>query len=230
MEAMWRFALVALAGCRSLLGFEEATVADPLDGPAPDSIAVADGPPVDAPADAAPMQLSFAPIADTYLSSNTPNQNKAGDAFLIVDGSPIAVVLIEFDLAAIPVGSTVVSAELQVTTLSDPGETVTVHALNESWVESQATFNERDGNLDWSTPGANPPSRAIAACGTFTPAMVDTAFTSAIDTSVVQAWVATPANNFGIALVSINDDGPRFSSREDLIVTKRPKLTVVFTP
>ena len=45
---------------------------------------VADGPPIDSPADAPveTMQMSFAPVADVYISALTPNQNKAGDAFV----------------------------------------------------------------------------------------------------------------------------------------------------
>ncbi len=77
--------------------------------------------------------------------------------------------------------------------------------------------------------GATPPSRRANLIGSFTPATANTSYTSAIATAVVQSWVASPAANHGVAIVTSSSNGSRFKTRETAMATRRPLLRVTYT-
>ena len=193
---------------------------------------------IDAPADARiggeplpPMTTSFTSAGDIYLrTSLAPNENTNGVDFFIVDGDNIATGLVQFDLAAIPTTAVVMTAEMMLYVDGDSGAEVSVYQMLESWDEATATSNQRATGMAWLGAGATPPSRGATAISTFTPAMPNTTYTFALTTSVVQAWVAAPASNFGVAIATVNSDGPRFGAREKAAATQRPALRVTYQP
>jgi len=166
--------------------------------------------------------------ADTWLHSQLPNNSFAGDLFVIPDGSPQAVALMQFDLRALA-GTVITKVELHIWTDFDPGAQVQVFPLFEGWSESEATFNQRFNGVAWTTAGAAPPSRGATAIATFTPSPEFTEFTVALDTATVAGWVAAPESNFGFAITSVNSDGPKLVSREGAQGT-RPLLRITHTP
>ena len=179
-----------------------------------------------------PMQATteLTSVADIYLRTvAAPDQNTNGSDFFIVDGDVTCTGLLRFDLSSIPVGATIDAADLLLWNDGDAGGACTVHQMLEPWDEATATSNQRAANEPWLGAGATPPSRAANVIGMFTPATANTSYTIAIATAVVQAWVATPAANHGVAIVTSNSDGSRFKTRETAMVTRRPILRVTYT-
>jgi len=193
----------------------------PVDTATPDTSA-ADAPPAGA------TTTDHVATADTYLASPQPDTNFSGDHFVIADGNPIGIVLMQFDLTVLA-GTSVSNVELHMFTDFDPGAEVQAFPLMEAWSETEATFNQRANGVAWSTAGAAPPSRGTAAIATFTPSPQFTEFVVPFDTATVAGWVVAPSANFGFAIASVNADGPRFVSREGAEGT-RPFLRITHTP
>jgi hypothetical protein len=175
---------------------------------------------------------NHAVVADTFLGSGSyDNTNFSTQASALVDGgSNDCVVVMRFDLSSIATTALVTAAELHIWTDYDPGAAVTLYALLESWTESSTTWNERSTGVAWSTAGAAPPSRGTTAVGTVTPSTADTEYTIAISTATVAGWVAQPDTNFGLAFVTTDTDGSRFSTRDHATTTKHPYLRVTHAP
>ena len=100
-----------------------------------------------------------------------------------------------------------------------PGEATWVHRFFDSTLWSSA------GGDFSSTPSA---SRSVGGIGTYT-------WSSAQMIADVQAWVDSPASNFGWLLKGKGDElqsrtSKRFDSRENPTEANRPKLTIQFTP
>lgn len=179
---------------------------------------------------ATPQTTDHVASQDTWIDAaafNT-NDNHGGTTTLLIDGSPDAVGLMRFDLSGLPTTTTVMAVELHVFTTTDPGDTVTVFPMLESWFESSATWNRRGANMAWQTVGAAPPSRGTTAIATFTPNAAITEFTSDVDVATVQGWVTTPEKNFGIALTVAGGNEPILRSRQ--AVTGKPFLRITHTP
>ena len=182
-------------------------------------------PPEDGPA--TPTTSDHVTNADTWVQVNFADTNNGAAGFVIADGNPLCVSLLRFDLSGLA-GTTVNAVELHVFTNFDPGATVQAFAMNESWSESQATWNQRANGQAWMTAGASPPSRGNTALATFTPATPDTEFSSMLDTATVQGWIDNAGTNFGLAIASVNSDGPKFLSRE--AANFKPFLRIKHTP
>lgn len=165
---------------------------------------------------------------DTWLHSGQPDTSFAGDHFVIPDGSPVAVALMRFDLAALA-GTTVSSVELHIWTDFDPGAQVQVFPVTERWSETEATWNQRAAGVAWTSAGAAPPARGTSAIATFTPSPQFTEFVVPFDAATVAGWVAAPDTNFGVVITSVNSDGPKLVSREGA-VDDRPFLRITHTP
>jgi hypothetical protein len=192
-----------------------------------------DAKPLDAAPDAfvPPTVTDHGSVADTHIVSNDPNQNFNGQESTLVDGAGNpCVILMRFDLSSISTAATVSSAALHIWTDVEPGADATLYPVLQSWVESKATWNERDNGTDWTTAGAAPPSRGATAIGTVTPTAANTAYTITITPATVQGWVANPSSNFGVVFVTTNIDGTRFVTRENPTSTIRPFLRVTHIP
>ena len=105
--------------------------------------------------------------------------------------------------------------------------------LDPATVEGKATWNETASGQSWQVAGADgSEDRGSTVLG----AILDSSeglSTISLDSTgiaVVQAWVNNPASNHGFIILDyINaSDGLDFSSRENGIVSKRPKLTVAY--
>ncbi len=179
-----------------------------------------------------PSTTNHTSVADTYVADQAKNLNLDGEPSALVDGSGnFCVVLMRFDLASIPTGATVSAAELHVWTADDGGDSdVMIYPVLQSWVESEATWNNRSNGTGWTAPGVEPPSRGAVIIGTITPTATNTEYITAITTSTVQGWVTSPATNVGIAFVTQDSNGTRFATRENVTAAVRPYLRVTHTP
>ncbi|MBK9461013.1 MAG: tandem-95 repeat protein [Sphingobacteriales bacterium] len=135
--------------------------------------------------------------------------------------------LIRFDLSTIPSGAIITSAQLKLNRITGTkAQVIDVHALTESWTESLVTWNKKDA-ANWTTAGGsyNPTAAASVNMGT------TTGFKYWGITSLVQSWVNTPANNFGVLLkrqAETNKDKHEFASSENTTVANRPALVVTY--
>src|SRR5213592_4143388 len=197
---------------------------------------------------AAPLQTTaISPTGDTYLNINATNNAAAPTLNLYTwpDARSANAIVMKFDLASIPAGSTVSSATLHLNLTgsdasADPTYTVTVHRIvNKNPVVSSATGYTYDGSNSW-TPNSccyNNIPLAQADIG----APVDTknvdktpGFKEWDVTSLVQGWLSNPAANFGLLVNSdpskARDRYRTFSSSEEPVASSRPYLTVVYAP
>jgi spore coat protein A len=160
--------------------------------------------------------------------------------------------LVRFDFSAIPPGSIInsVSLKLYMSRTTSGLTTVTAHRLTASWGEGNSIGTGGQGgggavtpndatwihrfwdNTFWSTPGGDfvaAPSAAVGVSGTGS-----YTWSGAGLVADVQAWVNTPASNFGWLLQG--DETPdirtskRFETHESATPSQRPALIINFTP
>jgi hypothetical protein len=177
--------------------------------------------PADAPNDAPPVPpvMRFGDrngaTADTLFDIFLEDEVNTGihpDLHFKSDASGPTIVRI--DVTSVPTYATVTSARLSFYVSSGDfpmGTDIDVFLMNESWTEGDKIYdpgiaNETDRNPGeaWSTSGARPPSRGGTAIATTTvPALLDVGdeLSITIPPATVQAWIATPATNYGIAIV-----------------------------
>jgi len=187
----------------------------------------------------------LSPTGDTYLNLDQVNNSAAAALNLYTwpDLKIANAIVMTFDLAGIPAGSTIVSATLRLNliesdTHAEPTYTVTVHRIiNKKPVIVLATGFTYDGVNPWTPSTCCNAGVPLAQADISAP--VDT---KAIDKalgfktwevgSLVQGWLNSPATNFGL-LVNSDPSKPFgnyrfFSSSEDPLAGNRPSLTVVY--
>lgn len=184
--------------------------------------------PLDAPA--VPVTTDYPCAADTFLASDIPATNFDVQTSALVDGDTPRVALFRFDLSALPAQASIISADLHIWTDNDSGQTCTFYPALESWDETTTTWNVRTTGTPWATAGARPPSRSTTAAGSVLPTSANTEYTVSISPAAVAAWVATPATNFGLVIVTTEADGTRFSTRNHPTPAVRPYLRVTHVP
>lgn len=187
----------------------------------------------------------LSPTGDTYLNLDAVNNSTSAALNLYTwPSNQIAnAIVMTFDLASIPAGSTIVSATLSLNLIesdTDAAATyvVTVHRIiNKKPVIALATGYTYDGVNAWT---ANTCCQAgVPLAQADIGAAVDTknidkalGFKTWDVTSIVQGWLNNPATNLGLL---VNSDPAKpggnhryFSSSEDPIAGNRPSLTVVY--
>lgn len=206
---------------------EDAMAADAMAADAMAADAMVDATPPDAmpdamvdamPPDAMPPDadtaavLSLAPVDDATLC-DPAGAIGIGDLFVGTTNQPThRRALVRFDLSTLPVGATLLSAELQLTVGTSMGSrAVDLHRVTTDWNEGSSTPTELNGGGcgvaasddatwantglggTWTTAGGD-----FAATASATSADVDAAsLTSALMLADVAGWVATPGSNLG---------------------------------
>lgn len=197
--------------------------------------------------------ISLQPVADTFLQEAFPDNNLGGGPTFTsgtrrAGGRTRALLL--FDVTgSVPAGATINSASLILTLTSTPsGGAVSTFDLSRvlaTWGEGtgsdrsggtsagvgEASWNTRLGpGTPWSNPGGDF-SAAVSASQFITGNGIYTFTSTPGLVGDVQAWLDSPTNNFGWALVSELEATPatirRFASRED--ATSTPRLVLQFT-
>jgi hypothetical protein len=166
---------------------------------------------------------------DTWLDSANIDANRGGSAELQIDSEPGQVALIRFDLAAIPTGSVIESAELGVRAF-EPGRSsdrVRVRVLLRDWEEREATWQNASSRSRWPSAGASGAALGIQIASVAIDGTGDRVID--LDAAAVQAWVDDPASNFGVRLdlSSPSGDNVGVYSRE-ASSSARPYLRVAF--
>jgi len=167
-------------------------------------------------------------IEDAQISADTPTTANGSGAEINVDGlTPHAHGLLRFPtligggLGQVPAGAIINSATLQVN-CTNSGAIMSLYRLTESWVENEATWNQRQSGVTWGAPGADGPA---SNAGTAVGGNCSSAGTKSINiTRFVQDW-SDGAPNHGIVLTDTGTDGVDFSSSES---ANSPVLTVIY--
>jgi hypothetical protein len=169
-----------------------------------------------------------AQIEDATISADAPTLADGGGAAINVDGqTPHGHGLMRFPTLVgsgagqVPAGAIVTSATLQLN-CTNAGNTMALYRLTQSWVEDQATWNQRSTGISWGAPGAEGTgSHADAAvngdCTVTGQRLVNI-------TSFVQDWTNGQAN-YGVVFIDSGTDGVVFGSSES---ATSPVLTVVY--
>ncbi|MDB4962170.1 MAG: hypothetical protein JWP01_2169 [Myxococcales bacterium] len=236
-------ALLFVAGCGFQVSGQSASDATdspggekPIDAPFDAPIDVAVDVMIDAAIDAPMIDAAMysttnhAVVADTFLASDMPNSNYSTQDSALADGDIARTALFRFDLTTIPVGASIQAAELHIFTEFDAGGACTFYPVLESWTEGSTTWTKRNAISNWVGAGATPPSRGTVAAGTVVPSMTFTEYIVVIDPALVTSWVAVPASNYGLAIVTTGADGTRFATKENGNAGLRPFMRISHTP
>ncbi|MHC4752127.1 MAG: DNRLRE domain-containing protein, partial [Planctomycetota bacterium] len=178
---------------------------------------------VNSPACADTVQLY--PDADTFISSNYPDNNYGGSTALLVgkpSGGGNQHARIRF--SGIPSGATMNSATLRLYRYTGIGAfTLAVQSASRSWSENTLTWNTSGSTNRWTTPEATYYMSNI------------TGYLSVDVTAHVQQWADGTRSNYGFHL-SANDEWTvdpgnqrGFYSREYSSTSYRPRLEIVYT-
>lgn len=176
----------------------------------------------------------YAGSTDCWLAEWEPFTGHADDVLLHV-GAPGSAgrrqPLLRFDLSAIPVNATVISATL---TLQKESWTAETHRLElfpllVPWNAAVASWNLRDyqpwQTISWSVPGAGGVDRGPLAAVTIAPKAPGPVQWEV--TALVQQWVARPAENHGCLLINADAEVVRLISAEG-VAAQRPRLAVTY--
>lgn len=155
--------------------------------------------------------------ADTYVASSTPTTNYGTQIMLAVQNG--ATSFVQFNLSAIPQGSTVSKAtiRLYVDAVVTPGS-FDIYQVNSAWSESGVTYNTRP-SIGASATGGNPTAITSASKNNFL--LIDI-------TSLAQNWLNGSVPNNGVALQLTSTTGSfSFDSKEATTTSHEPELELV---
>ena len=166
------------------------------------------------------------PVADSFVKSNNPNQNRGTLQTLRVRSNSAPVnfrTFVEFDLSSIPPGNEVLKAEMTLCASAVPGATRTydVYSVAAGWTETGITWNNQPGVAS-----------SVSSSATTPPAPDCMTWPVASD---AQDWVVGAPNN-GLRVNDSVESSPTnysstFRSREYTAVpADQPSLFVVFRP
>jgi hypothetical protein len=173
------------------------------------------------------VAVCLAPIADTYIVQDSPNQNNGTESTLRQkpDAGSQRRILVWFNLDSIPSGSLVLESTIWLyedSRIAD--QTIYLHRLTNSWSESQVTWNLSSTGTPWSVAGGDYDTTRLAS---FSPtvskqyAIVDVA-------GVTQAWL-TGTPNYGLLLISEGANGEvTFKGKEEKNPNRRPQLCITY--
>ena len=189
--------------------------------------------------------LELVAVADTELRATTPDGVAAGSTIVAgglgdFTANETRRALLRFDLAPIPANAVVREVQLTLEIVrvpQNPGSApFELRRLLGAWSEVAASWNSRLAGVPWQTPGALGVSDAEGTVSS-TAAREGLGAMSFPSTATlvadVQGWLRDPATNHGWLLRSQSEDLLRtarhFASREAVIGTTRPKLTVTYS-
>jgi len=206
-----------------------------------------------------PTTISLTAVADNtlYESDTGALSNGAGQHIYVgktgaIAGNKIRRAVVEFDLSAIPAGSTINTATLtlNVSRSNNGAQSVTLHRLLNSWGEGtsdaspggegdgapattgDATWIHRFFNTQtWTIPGGD--FAAVVSASQTINAVGNYDWTGAGLTADVQQWFADSATNNGWILIgneSTSQTAKELSSRQNATPANRPTLTVDYSP
>jgi len=178
-----------------------------------------------------PGSTRYEAAADTTLDQWYPAQNLGSLPLVRVRYGDVYAALLRFDLSAIPTGSTIQKAMLNVyvENRTNTGHlTGSVYAVKRAWSETEATWNQASSGVSWGSAGCNASTdRDTTAVAAYT-FNADDAWFSVDITSLAQTWVNNPSANYGIIIKGSGSVSVAYelSSRDSGNTFSRPYLTI----
>ena len=170
---------------------------------------------------------SYSGTTDTCIESASVH---GGDTPLIVDGDPDSSAILEWDVSAIPTGSTILRAWITVNVQNTSADTYAVYEMKRDWVEDEASWIDYADGGSWQTAGASGADDRGATDLGLVSARYDESYIMSLNgegIALVQSWIDSPAFNRGVIITDYaKSDSVRFDSRESVTAEHRPKLTV----
>lgn len=211
------------------------------------TVVIADSPtqpPTEPPPGSDPVQIAFqdglfpsvtyAGTRDTKISSDKASTNYGNSQSINIDGSPDTAALFKWDISAIPTGSVIVSAAIDLYVTSSTSDHYEVYALQKAWDELSATWQRYASGQSWTRAGASGSGdHGTAVLGALNRASTGTyrITLNAAGIAAVQAWLNNPNTNFGVILQNYSvSDGLDVSTSETGTASRRPKLIVNYRP
>jgi hypothetical protein len=178
--------------------------------------------------------VTYAGTSDTKIAGRSANTNYGTAQTFDVDGDPDVAALLRWDIAAIPTGSIVVSAAIELNVTNSTKQNYEIYALQRAWDELSATWQRAAVGSNWGTAGAmSSADRDGAALGQLGPVSTGTQRIqlNAAGIAAVQAWIEDPSANFGIIVQDYTTtDGVDFRASETSNAAQRPKLIINYEP
>jgi hypothetical protein len=148
--------------------------------------------------------LGYTGVEDAHISAWQPTTNYGGNVTTIVRQGDVRSILLRFDLSALPAGSTIHDARLEMYAVSRSNVgslNLAAYRVLRPWAEGQTTWNLATTGTSWGLAGCNNTTtdRAAAAENTITISTVNDWHRWSV-TQMVRAWVANPANNRGLII------------------------------
>jgi hypothetical protein len=172
-----------------------------------------------------PQTLSFGASIDTWIELDHPTDVHGNDSEILVDGEfdKINRLLIDFDWSAVPMGSTIVSAEITLcitnSTGGSEGRTHDLHRVTSGW----------DENTTWSTQpsvsGSVSDSLVVPVANQCEVLDVTSDMQLFVDGTSCFGWRLSDNDE----TISSSSDA-RYGARENGTPADRPQLTVTFIP
>jgi predicted peptidase len=173
---------------------------------------------------------------DTYIYQYQPATNYGRDVELIVNNGGSLASLLRFDISTIPLNAVIKEARLTLDLTNQPSNTleVSLYALKQHWVDTQANWNQAAEGIPWAVPGVN------GAGVDYDPTpvgMLDVQGRASYSfnvKSLVQQWLTHAVPNEGLLVVGPRLGGGsgaeyyRFASSEGLDVARRPRLEIAY--
>jgi hypothetical protein len=201
------------------------------------------------PTPSSPLMISFqdgiSPTADyrgtqdTKISEHRPNERFGRKSVLEVEGGDdegASVLLIRWDVRAIPPRSKIHSAELIFTVPEAPdrGNRYRISELKCDWSEEEASWTRAQREKPWERPGAKGSrDRSLSVLGEFK--AMKGVLHIPLETEglrTVERWVANSQENHGLVVTHSAEESGEFylASRKAESAGSHPKLTITFTP
>lgn len=169
--------------------------------------------------------------ADTFIRAAQSLNWGAASALVLEEDS---VVLLRFDLSAVALDAEIVDAKLVLAIQDEsalvPG-TVRVCRAAEPWVEGSgdqttdvANAIESSAGVAWTT---SPFSYGDPQCGGDENLDDDEHMSTHLDVDMVQQWIDSPADNFGLVLDGVGSASVSFFSSETPETNNRPILLLM---
>ena len=175
---------------------------------------------------------------DTYISENNPATNFGSSGVLLADGDDPSTSgldlssLMAWQISDIP-SNAVVEAAFITLDVTNRGGVYRLYQALQPWLEDEATWNDHTTGLPWEVAGAEGPNdRGSQVLGDISAAAVGIqSFALNSDgVAVVQGWVDGSIPNLGFILTDgSSSDGLDFLSREELVATRRPLLSLDYS-
>ncbi|MBW8333580.1 MAG: metallophosphoesterase, partial [Prolixibacteraceae bacterium] len=178
--------------------------------------------------------VSLVTVADTRLRNSQATTNYGTETTVTV--SPYTSypqgALYKWDLSGIPDDAVIQNASVSFYVTDGSAKAFSIYNLRRAWGESAATWNTYNGTNNWGTSGAaNTTSDRYntnlwdASAGAFGTTGISTFDLNTSGIEVIQEWVSTPVNNFGLTVQNYSG-----GSDQDYWIVASKENTSGYTP